>query len=288
MNLAWIDDLVDWRVLLRWSWMARGALLVLCLLLVPMLFYSFHVGGLLEAIERADGRHDELQHQWQVRSAEVDSRPAHEAQAALLEADLQRVRRALFDDDGLASLLQSLARLGVGLSFEQVTVLEPEPRTNHVELPLHLQVSGEYRALKRFLAGLGGLDQLVTLHELQLAAAEDGLSDVLRLSLRLQAYRAIQSTVVLASSTPSSVQPHNPFEALAATAVDLSLDQARMVGYLRDRQGRAALVRLGATVHLLREGDRFGDGQVVAIEEGRVELQGVSAVIPRVLTLFKG
>lgn len=285
MNLALIDDALDWRALLRWPWWAKTMLLGVCWLLVPALVFGLHSREVLDSIRLEERRHDEFQQQWQERSAQVDSRPARQAQVTRLEADLLRRRNELFDDDGLASLLQSLGQLGAGLSFEQVSVLEPEWRQHHVELPLEVRVSGEFRGLKRFLAGLGGLDQLVTLHEWQLVAEEEAVPGVLSLGLRLQAYRALQSGAVAVSAVASPSQAHNPFEPFASTATEVPLDQARMVGYLQGPNGLAALVRLGPEVHLLREGDRLGSGRVVAIEEGQVELRGVATGIARVLLL---
>lgn len=294
MNLSFIDDAVDWRALLRWSWPAKAALPGLCLLLVPALVYGLHGRAQLEVLSGVQARHSELQQQWQARSAEVDALATHQEKVAQLQEDLRQARGELFDDDGLASLLQSLARLGSGLSFEQVTALEARVQPNHVELPLQLQVSGEYRSLSRFLSGLGGLDKLVTLHELDLTAAGEQLSGVLRLNLRLQAYRAVDAQGLQALGGPPAMSPRNPFERVDVPAFaggGVATDQARLVGHLRDREGWVALVRLGTTLHMLREGDRFGAGWVSVIEDGRVELLGATegaAGITRVLTLARG
>jgi|GEM_PF-4486221 len=294
MNLSLIDDMLDWRALLRWPWWAKGALLTGCLLLVPALAFGFMGRGLLDSISREGALHDELQQQWRVQSAEVESQAAQQAQVARLQADLLRSHRELFDDDGLASLLQGLGQLGAELSFEQVSVLDPHAGANRIELPLQLQMLGEYRALKRFIAGLAKLGKLVTLHELQLSAAEANEPGTLRLQLRLQAYRVLQPEMVVEQATAAPVEARNPFEvseAWAAGVAALGLDQARMVGYLQDRFGQAALVSLGDSVHLLREGDHLADARVVLVEEGRIELllgaEGIAA-IPRVLTLGNG
>ncbi len=294
MNPSFIDNAVDWRALLRWSWPAKAALSGLCLLLVPALVYGLHGRAQLEMLAGVQARHSELQQQWQARSAEVDALATHREKVAQLQDELRQARSELFDDDDLATLLQSLARLGSGLSFEQVTALEAQMQPNHVELPLQLQVSGEYRLLERFLAGLGGLDKLVTVHELGLVAAGEQLPGMLRLHLRLQAYRAVEARGMQASGGAAAMVPRNPFERVDVPGLaggGVASDQARLVGHLRDREGWVALVRLGTTLHMLREGDRFGAGRVSVIEDGRVELLGATegaAGIKRVLTLARG
>ncbi|MFD2640626.1 type 4a pilus biogenesis protein PilO [Pseudomonas japonica] len=292
MNLSLIDDAVDWSALLRWSWLAKSLLLAVCLLAFPVTGHGIWGREWYVEVVRERARNEQSQQQWQTGSAQVERLAAHETKNRELQDDLERRRRELFDADGLASLLQSLARSGMGLSFEQVEVLEPEVGPHHVRLPLRVQVLGEYPSLKRFLAELAGLDMLVTLHELQLAVADELSPGALRLQLQLHAYRALDVQALADQAAPVSARPRNPFEpveSLVTGGASLSLEQARMVGYLRDRKGQVALVRWGDKVHLLREGDPLGPGRVSAIGEERMELVGATdgaAGIPRVLTLL--
>lgn len=292
MSLSLIDDAVDWSALLRWSWLAKLGLLAVCLLVFPVAGHGLWGREWHAEIIRERARHEQSQQQWQAGSGEVGRLAAHETKNRELQNDLERRRRQLFDADGLASLLQGLARSGAGLSFEQVEVLEPEVGAHHVRLPLRVQVLGEYPSLKRFLTELEGLDMLVTLHELQLAAADELSPGALRLQLQLHAYRALEVQALADQAVPVSARPRNPFEpldALVTGSTGMPLEQARMVGYLRDRKGQAALVRWGDKVHLLREGDPLGSGRVSAIDEERLELLGATdgvAGIPRVLALL--
>lgn len=292
MNLSLIDDVVDWPALLRWHWLAKAGLLAACLLVFPLAGYAVRGSAGMTDIDRAQARNAQLHEQWRVESARVEELEASQAKNAGLEAELEHRRHQLFDGDGLASLLQSLARLGAGLSFEQVEVLEAEVRSHHVQLPLQVQVSGEFRLLQRFLAGLGELDALVTLHELQLAVVDEWVTDVLRLQLRLQAYRAVEAQGMAEPQALLSSLSRNPFEPVEPLSVGSglgALEQARMVGHLSDRRGHAALVLWGAQVHLLREGDPLGAGRVGAVSEKRMELLDTrdgAAGIPRVLTLL--
>lgn len=294
MNLSLIDDLVDWPAQLRWPWWAKVTALAGCVLLVPALLFGFWGRGVLDSISSEEARYHELQQRWQTQSAEADSQAALQARVARLEADLLHSQRELFDADGLASLLQSLGQLGRGLSFEEVLVQDPEARANYVELPLQLRALGEYRALESFIAGLAGLGQLVTVHELQLTAQDAGGPGLMHVQMRLHAYRVLQPEAVVELATQASTAVRNPFETTEAWGTGgeaWGLEQARMVGYLRDRHGQAALVRLGDSVYLLRAGDLLADARVMLVEEGRIELLGMAegvAGIPRVLTLGKG
>ena len=127
----------------------------------------------------------------------------------------------------------------------------------------------------------------MTLHELQLTAADEVSPGLLRLALRLQAYRALQASATLPSVALAARPPHDPFEPFATATGELPLDQARMVGYLRDPQGPAALIGVGGVVHLLRQGDRFGAGRILAVEEGHVEIQDTATGIGQILRLVK-
>lgn len=263
---------LNWSDFVKRRWPFKALLLLGCLLPGPLVGYVFHGRALIVEFEQAMARHERVQQQWQGLATGAQGQNV-QAEVRGLEAELAKRRGELFDDDGLASLLQGLAGLGVGLDFEQVRVGEAQARPNFLEVPIHIQVSGHYQPLQRFLVALAGLDRLVTLKSLSLDVANQPVAGPLRMQLQLQAYRAASPQPLAEALAPSSVGFRDPFTADGALTVDaVVLDQAAMVGYLRDRGGQVAVVRVGEVVYPLREGDRLGAERVVAIDEARVEL----------------
>ena len=278
MNLPLLSAGPEWQALAKRGRMMRLLLLVGCFLAVPLAGYGLHGRGLISEIALAESRRGELEAEWQIRSKEAESLAVHQMQVRDLEAGLQRTRRALFVDDGLAGLLHDLGQRGAGLKLEQVTVLESAARPHHVGLPIEVKASGGYLALQRFLARLDELERLVTLEALQISAEEG----VMQMQIRLQAYRAVQAEAPSELAVHLATEPRDPF--VAPGLVAAPLEQVAMVGHLRDQRGPVALVRAGPRLHSLREGDALGPERVAAIDEERVELT-VPGGVPRVLHL---
>lgn len=277
-----------WSSLVKRSWPVKALLMGGCLLIIPLTAFVLYGRGLVERIEQAEVIHSQSQSRWEGKSALAARLETYQEQVRQLEVELAGSRRELFDDDGLASLLHNLTRLGVGLTFEQVTVEDARTREHHVELPIQVQATGDYSALQGFLSGLAGLGRLVALQELHLAAADSHPSGPLLVQLRLQAYRAALVDTLPEVSMVQSAEPRDPFtaaESLASEAAPLA--GVAMVGYLRGQQGQVALVRVGEVLHPLREGDLLGPERVASIDEGRIELIAPEAAgpIPRVLRL---
>ena len=291
MSLAWLDAWPVWRGLVRRGWSLQALLLAAGLMLVPMAGYLLHGRGVSAEIAQAEARREQLQVQWHERSVEAQMRELLETEVRQLQTGLDRSRRELFDDDGLASLLQSLARLGEGLSFEQVTVLESRARPHYLELPVQLQVSGDYPALQLFISRFARLGRLVTLQELLLTRPAEHATGPLNMQLQLQAYRAVVPEATAQPATTAPLAPRDPFAADEASDVAaVPSGMAAMVGHLRDRRGQVALIRVGEVLYPLREGDLLGRERVTAIDEERVELVASNGdrPLPRVLRLGAG
>lgn len=288
MNLSSFLASPVWGELTKRAWPLRALVLAVGLMVLPVAGFVLHGRAVGEQITQAQARHDRLQAQWLRGSEQVRLRDVLEAEIRQLQAGLEQRRRELFDDDGLASLLQNLARLGDGLSFERVTVLESRARPHYLELPVQVQITGDYLALQLFLARFARLGRLVTVQQLLLTRPDEHAPGPLHLQLQLQAYRAVVSSTAVQPAIAASVAARDPFATDEVVVPDAALPgQATMVGHLRGQQGQVALIRAGEVVYPLREGDVFGRERVMVIDEGRVELMAVEGEgpLPRVLRL---
>lgn len=278
MNLPLLGAGPEWQALAKRGWPFKALLLAGCFLAVLVAGYGLHGRGLIADIQTAEAQGADLQAQWATRSAEAGLLVAHQGTVRDLEAALQRSRGELFVDDGLAGLLHGLSQRGDGLKFEQVTALDSAARPHYIGLPIDVRASGGYPALQRFLSRLAELDRLVTLETLHITLEEGAL----QMRVGLQAYRAAQSQAPSEMVVQLSAEPRDPF--VASESLIAPLEQAVMVGHLKDQRGPVALVRVGAELHALREGDTFGPERVASIDEEHVELT-VPDQIPRLLRL---
>lgn len=273
---------LEWGVLGSWSWRAKAALLAASLAAVTGLGYGVQVRDGLLDLERSMGREVALRGEIAEKSVQAALSEGYHQQIDALQHRLESARQRLQQGDA-ARLLEDVARLGDGLWVEQFKLLDEVPHAYFVEQPLELNAIGAYPQLTALLAGLAGLSRIVTLTSLQLAPAK--APGQLQLRLLASTYRAgDQSQALEPALLPvivdaSAPLPQDPFAAVepleSRTLLErLALEQFEMVGSLRGRQGRVALLRGAGSIHRIQLEDRLGPdhGRVVAISEHQVEL----------------
>lgn len=274
--------------------------------------YLAWLAGLAGTLQAAQAEESRLRATHQLAQAKAGRLPAlreGQRQAASMLASLEQ---QLPRQHEMADLLSSINQAGLerGLHF---VLFKPGPampatgQTHYVALPIAVQLRGAYHAIAAFTADLARLSRIVTVHELALAAGNDG---VLTVDAVLHAYR-LPDAAELAARTklpPVKTQPMpvprtaapfialdydaaglpDPFGAgvqvLAATqnavaAPDLkrprealeslALSEMAMVGSVQHEGRLSALLQAGGRVYLVAVGQHLGHdhGLVTEISE---------------------
>ncbi|UII71970.1 pilus assembly protein PilP [Pseudomonas sp. HN11] len=266
-------------------------------------------------LQQAEAREVALQQQVAQKAVLAASLEARAQQLQLMQVKVDDLLQALPGESEMPGLLEDVARLALanGLLVESVMPLDELSRPFYNEQPVQIGVTGAYHDLAMFLAGLGGLSRIATVHDV--AVRRD--DKLLRLELLAKTYwhaqgggRGVQGQPFVYDSSGL----RDPFQLLAvqvdhlkgrrARAPDLdrprgvleklSVDQFEMVGTLSRGAQAFALLRAASTVHRLAVGDYLGPdhGRVVAIHERYIELvelfpddQGAWLERPRTLVL---
>lgn len=269
---------LDWYLMAAWPRRYKALLLSACLLLALGSGYGLHLRGANASLERALARGAELQQAWQAQADQVARLDEQQARLLGLEQRLREAQARLLPAGGMPGLLQAVARAGRGLVFEQVKVLPAQPQALHAEMPVHLQVVGDFAALAGFVDALATLPERVTLHDFHLAPLAG--RGQLRLQMHLKAYASGLPVDPVAQPAPVLAEARDPFAAPPPAALEFALEhvpleQMELVGHLADRRGGVALIRVAGALYPLREGDRLGPdkGRVVRIDARQVELE---------------
>ncbi|KIQ12237.1 MULTISPECIES: pilus assembly protein PilP [Pseudomonas] len=268
-----------------------------------------------ERLHQVEAREVALQQQVAQKTGLAASLAARTQQLQLMQAKVDERLQALPGESEMPGLLEDIARLALanGLVVESVTPLDALSRSFFHEQPVQVGVAGAYHDLAMFLAGLGGLSRIATVHDVVLR--RDGKR--LRLDVLAKTYWHAQGGGRLVQRQPfayDSSALRDPFHRLAvrvdhlmgrpARAPDfarprgvlenLAVDQFEMVGTLSRGVQVFALLRASSKVHRLTVGDYLGPdhGRVTAIHERSVELvelfpdgQGAWLERPRTLVL---
>ncbi|KRP64636.1 pilus assembly protein PilP [Pseudomonas orientalis] len=303
----------------KWPWPAR--VLLGCALggLVLLVGEVSYLGASRERLHGLEAREQALREQIEEKAGVAADLEAYTERVRVMEDAVADLQGQLPGDAAVPALLEDIARLAVakGVWVEGIAVLDEAPQPFHVEQPLKIDVTGPYHDLAAFVSALGGLQRIVTVHDLALRPE----GTLLRLDLLAKTYRrASQEAGVSQAVIPAprfvynSASLRDPFQLTAlqpqhrpgrpALAPDLTrprgllegiaIDQFDMVGTLSGGGRSFALLRAGSTVHRLAVGDYLGPdhGQVTSIQDRYVELverfpdeQGLWLERPRILVL---
>lgn len=264
----------------RWALVLCAALLVLgvgaALRLPSLWLMQQEQGSAAEALLGVE----------QARRGEMAGLDELRATLAVAERQLQAARWRLSAGEGLAGLMEQLARSAHvhGLLVEQLDLFEDVRKDGYWQTPVQLQVMGRYGALRLWLDDWLGQLRLLDTGDSQWQRIEPD-SGLLRLTLQLHAYRADGEPPMPASlaDEPARPKPSAPAVDLFARGVApgeaglaaIALGRLSMVGSLSRGEDRQALLSAGGHVYRVRLGDALGrnEGRVVGIDETSVEVR---------------
>jgi type IV pilus assembly protein PilO len=98
------------------------------------------------------------------------------------------------------------AGLGRGLQFELFRPGQVEVKEYYAELPITIRVTGRYHDIGSFAADVANLSRIVTLHNLNIAAAPRDTSGNLAMDATARTYRYLDSTEVQAQRRSSAAR----------------------------------------------------------------------------------
>jgi len=230
-------------------------------------------------------------------AARLDS---HREWALASEAPYLEILRQLPYESGIPALIDDIAALELAFNIEHKTLDLPAEKAapHYVEQTIDMRLIGSYHELGAFLAGLAGLDRIVSSHEFLLRGADDPGQLELALNARSYRYRPLSGEEAAAPRPPRLPEPlaiedfryevdtsRDPFApADAGNNRDIgdsgpltvfSPDELRLVGLLHQENGHSGLVRDPAGgVHRVWVGDSLGGGWRI----GRISPLGVELV----------
>ena len=84
--------------------------------------------------------------------------------------------------------------MGSGLEFTNLDLPEEEVQEFYIEIPLNLEVVGDYHDFGTFVSGVASLDRIVTLHDFSISARADSFLDM-SIVARTYRYKDVEEVV---------------------------------------------------------------------------------------------
>lgn len=163
------------------SWPILPKLGVLLLLLLALVFasYWFDWQDQITEIDGAKTKEEQLRTSFLDKKKQAVALPAYRKQLADIESQFGALLKQLPGKSEMDALLTDInqAGLGRGLQFELFRPASSEVRKDfYAELPITVRVTGTYHDIGAFASDIGRLSRIVTLNDIALAGAKDGLA----------------------------------------------------------------------------------------------------------------
>lgn len=137
--------------------------------------YYFIVKDQYLALDQVDKKEQTLRDQYEQKAHRVANLDVYRKQMVEMEETFGALVRQLPSDTEVPGLLEDITNtaVGTGLDLQQIQLQAEIPRDFYVELPININVTGEYHELGSFVSSVAGLPRIVTLHDFTITPQKD-------------------------------------------------------------------------------------------------------------------
>ncbi|MCV2884379.1 type 4a pilus biogenesis protein PilO [Aestuariibacter sp. AA17] len=189
-KLKEMNDL-DFEQVAIWPFEVKVVVALVTSILVLVLGYYVVVKDKLPQLERSQNKENELKQTFRAKYAIAVNLEAYEAQLAQLQDQFSSMLKSLPTSNETPGLLDDITFVGTtaGLTFKLINWQKEIPKEFYTELPIQMDVSGDYHEFGEFVSSIAALPRIVTLHDFEIQRENDALS----LKLQAKTYRTATS-----------------------------------------------------------------------------------------------
>lgn len=150
-----------------WPTALKTVLVALILITILVMGYFLKVQDIRQQIQRASEKEVQLLQQYQSKAFLAANLDAYRQQMLELDETFGALLEQLPKDTEVPGLLEDITEVayGSGLSMKSIS-LQPEKVSEfYVELPIRIDVIGDYHDFGSFVSGVASLPRIVTLHD---------------------------------------------------------------------------------------------------------------------------
>lgn len=164
-----IEDLnnLDLNDIGNWPAAAKSLVVVVFALLIAYLGYSFFVKDTIEQLERAELQEQELRQTYRIRYAQAVNLELYKKQMVEMEQTFSYLLKQLPATHETPGLLDDITYAGTssGLTFVKINWMPEIEKEFYTELPIKIDVVGDYHQFGNFVSEVAKLPRIVSLHD---------------------------------------------------------------------------------------------------------------------------
>ena len=190
MNLQGLNEL-DINDIASWPVLAKSILIAFVCVLMGVAGCYMLISDSIKQLDQTSQQEIELKSQFEVRASQASSLTDYREQMIQLEEMLKNQLKQLPNKNEVAGLLDDISYIATNNGLKLLRInWEPEiKREFYTELPMRIDLSGQYNQLGQFSADIAALPRIVLLGSFTVnKEAKDG-SDNLIMSVQAKTYR---------------------------------------------------------------------------------------------------
>lgn len=169
---------------------------VLVLVVVVALGYFLSISDANQALDQQQREESTLLQAYEKKAFEAHNLDQFRKQLAEMEQTFGALLKQLPKDTEVPGLLEDITHtgLGSGLEFENIELRNEIEKEFYAELPINIQVIGDYHGFGSFVSGVASLPRIVTLHDFTVTRPSESNKDLaalglLRMDITAKTYR---------------------------------------------------------------------------------------------------
>ncbi|MFT4887505.1 MAG: type IV pilus assembly protein PilO [Pseudohongiellaceae bacterium] len=137
--------------------------------------YFFHVQNLQSALATSTAEEITIRAEFEAKAFLASNLEEYRAQTLEMEESFTELLRQLPSATEVPGLVDDVTDTGKGsgLEISNIALAEEAVREFYIELPIDIDVVGDYHDFGTFVSGLASLDRIVTLHDFTIQSRSD-------------------------------------------------------------------------------------------------------------------
>lgn len=179
---------IDFENMGSWPKAAKIFMALVVAVGVSILSYMFLVSGKIADLEDAVAEEQQLRKTYRLKYGAAVNLDAYKTQMKDMQDNFSILLKRLPSSHETPGLLDDITYVGTtsGLTFIRINWLPEIENEFYTELPIQIEVVGDYHEFGQFVSKIAALPRIVTLHEFSI---EDAKDKQLRLNVVAKTYR---------------------------------------------------------------------------------------------------
>ncbi|GAA6184805.1 MULTISPECIES: type 4a pilus biogenesis protein PilO [Alteromonadaceae] len=182
---------LDFEQVANWPFEVKTVVALFVAILVAVGGYYGLISSKLPVLDRTQAEEVELKQTFAAKYRIAVNLKAYEEQLARIEADFSSMLKSLPTSNETPGLIDDITFVGTtaGLNFKLINWQQEIPKEFYTELPIQMEVTGNYHEFGQFVSNIAALPRIVTLHNFDITQQ----GSELRLQLQAKTYRTAVS-----------------------------------------------------------------------------------------------